>query len=225
MDLRSYLRARREELLLEIAPLRESIAEAQRRLAVLESELVEVEASATAIGMVNGLERGAGPARPSLRQPSVREGTIKDYVIQVLADRPDGMAALDILAAISERFSVSYKRPSLSPQLSRLRQEGVIDRRGLIWFLTPAERREAQKEKGSGGDPPEPLNVGDVAERSIAPDSKSGGADPGKLAPVGSNPTVSAPIHRAREDLLAGTSLLSAPTTPLLPPWEGKKGG
>ena len=37
---------------------------------------------------------------------------------------------------------------------------------------------------------------GDVAERSIAADSKSDGADPTKEAPVGSNPTVSAPVIR-----------------------------
>ena len=38
-------------------------------------------------------------------------------------------------------------------------------------------------------------NAGTVAERSIAPDSKSGGEGPEKFAPVGSNPTGSAPIN------------------------------
>ena len=41
-------------------------------------------------------------------------------------------------------------------------------------------------------------NVGDVAERSIASGSKSDGAAPEKPAPVGSNPTVSAPVTSER---------------------------
>lgn len=65
----------------------------------------------------------------------IRRGSIKDYVVQVLSDSQKGMVALDILAAINERFEKNYDRTSLSPQLSRLRQDGVLGLRGPVWYL------------------------------------------------------------------------------------------
>ncbi|WP_448786376.1 hypothetical protein [Brucella intermedia] len=65
----------------------------------------------------------------------IRRGSIKDYVVQVLSDSQKGMVALDILAAINERFEKKYDRTSLSPQLSRLRQDGVLGLRGPVWYL------------------------------------------------------------------------------------------
>lgn len=65
----------------------------------------------------------------------IRPGTIKDYVVQVLSESKRGMSALDILTAINERFGKDYDRTSLSPQLSRLRQDGVVGLRGPIWYL------------------------------------------------------------------------------------------
>ncbi|GGA50764.1 hypothetical protein GCM10011385_00010 [Nitratireductor aestuarii] len=65
----------------------------------------------------------------------IRRGTIKDFVVQVLSDSPNGMVAMDILAAINEQFQKNYDRPSLSPQLSRLRQDGVLGLRGPVWYL------------------------------------------------------------------------------------------
>ncbi|MGK8640422.1 hypothetical protein ACRS7F_22825 [Brucella anthropi] len=65
----------------------------------------------------------------------IRRGSIKDYVVQVLSDSQKGMVALDILAAINERFEKNYDRTSLSPQLSRLRHDGVLGLRGPVWYL------------------------------------------------------------------------------------------
>lgn len=65
----------------------------------------------------------------------IRHGSIKDYVVQVLSDSQKGMVALDILVAINERFGKNYDRTSLSPQLSRLRQDGVLGLRGPVWYL------------------------------------------------------------------------------------------
>ena len=65
----------------------------------------------------------------------IRRGSIKDYAVQVLSDSPNGMVAMDILAAINERFQKDYDRTSLSPQLSRLRQDGVLGLRGPVWYL------------------------------------------------------------------------------------------
>lgn len=64
--------------------------------------------------------------------------------------------------------------------------------------------------------------VGDVAERSIAPDSKSGGASGSSLSPVGSNPTISA--HTASKLLLTTAPLRVGPATTQTSLFSGKKG-
>lgn len=71
--------------------------------------------------------------RPTRR--SIPEKTIKEAVVEVLTDARDGMTALDILAAINQRFETDYPRTSLSPQLSRLKAEGKLEREGMIWSL------------------------------------------------------------------------------------------
>jgi hypothetical protein len=58
------------------------------------------------------------------------------------------------------------------------------------------------------------LDDGSVAERSIAPDSKSGGAAPEKKAPVGSNPTTSAPNPLRTNDFLGSSSLATQTSNP-----------
>jgi len=46
------------------------------------------------------------------------------------------MTALEILAAINLKFGTDYPRTSLSPQLSRLKADGRIEREGIVWRLT-----------------------------------------------------------------------------------------
>lgn len=208
-NLREFLQTRERELTAQILPIRKEIAQMQETLASLEEELAEIQKSAEAIGMVNGVRTQRAAKAPT------KEGTIKDYAVQVLADAPNGLVALDILARINERFGTDYPRTSLSPQLSRLKNEGRIARRGVVWFLV------GEKEKGPEDSGP---HVGGVAERSIASDSKS--EEPPKLAgdrgSVGSNPTTSAKFHRVKDDLLTGVSFLGANSTPKFQ--IGKKG-
>lgn len=65
----------------------------------------------------------------------IQRGTIKDFIVQVLSDSRRGMTALDILGAVNERFEKNYDRTSLSPQLSRLRTDGLLALRGTVWYL------------------------------------------------------------------------------------------
>ena len=44
-------------------------------------------------------------------------------------------------------------RSSLSPQLSRLKDEGFIDREGYNWFLLEPQKQEAPEPGISGGAP------------------------------------------------------------------------
>src|SRR5438132_7723244 len=129
-DLRAYIGIRRQELLALVQPARAQIADLQAKIAGYERELSELEHAAKAIGMVNGLQK--------TRQSKPRTTpTIKDAVLQVLRDRPEGLVALDILREINDRFELGIKRPSLSPQLTRLKRAGKITNDGMVWQFVP----------------------------------------------------------------------------------------
>jgi hypothetical protein len=120
-------RAREIEELLE--PLRRQAMELEAKIKTHEKELGELRNAAKAIGIVNRLERPLGITRKT-SPPR----TIKEAVLDVLQDYPGGLIALDILAKINERFSMNLVRTSLSPQLSRLKQEGKILNHGSTWL-------------------------------------------------------------------------------------------
>jgi hypothetical protein len=65
----------------------------------------------------------------------IRRGTIKEKVINILKEHKNGLVALEILAKINNEREIPLERTSLSPQLSRLRQEGILDLDGTIWRL------------------------------------------------------------------------------------------
>jgi hypothetical protein len=123
----------------QLSQLRSERVALDRRLTEVNAKIDELERAANAIGMVNGLGESSRPKRGVLR-----EGTIKDFVVKVLADHPEGLVALDILAQINARFGTKYPRTSLSPQLSRLGREGVLGRRGVVWYL------KTQQDGGAG---------------------------------------------------------------------------
>lgn len=79
-------------------------------------------------------------------------------------------------------------------------------------FLVPAQENAPR-----GGREAQRRTVSELSGGSV-------GEVPTKSAPVGSNPTVSAPIHRTKESLLTGVSLFGAHPTNQHLPWE-KKGG
>ncbi|WP_139316332.1 hypothetical protein [Pseudochrobactrum sp. B5] len=123
------------------------ISERYHRLREIEAELKKlrdtiqvniVNQSERDINMVNGVQISPLSTEPIIiNGTKIRRNTIKDYVVQVLSDSKKGMTALDILYEINSRFGKSYDRPSLSPQLSRLKENGVLGLRGSVWYLKP----------------------------------------------------------------------------------------
>lgn len=72
--------------------------------------------------------------------------TLKDMVINVLREFKTGADALKILELIKEKYGIDVKRESLSPQLSRLKNDDkLLELRGSDWFLLP------QKEEAPSG--------------------------------------------------------------------------
>ena len=143
-----------------------------------DAELIELEAKALSDLQAIGFERAEiararlaleGPlpsieAEPgavkSLRKASgIPQATIKGAVLNVmLGDRlladendPPGMTALEILDAVNRSLNTDYPRTSLSPQLSRLKEAGRIDRVGNRWILVDQENDPAHSKSGEAG--------------------------------------------------------------------------
>src|SRR3712207_3956715 len=106
------------ERMMDIARLHADIAMLQTRATGLRSELAALDKAAVAIGMrtAGGMDPVGEPRRPRAM------ATIKEAVLEVLAEAPNGLIAVDILKMISTpRFGLNIERTSLSPQLSRLK--------------------------------------------------------------------------------------------------------
>jgi hypothetical protein len=121
-------RARELEELLE--PLRHQLYELQEKIRSYEKELNDLHNAAKAIGIVNRIEKPLGVTRRTTPKP-----TIKEAILDVLQDYPDGLIALDLLPKLNDRFSWKIVRETLSPQLSRLKQDGKLLYRDGVWKL------------------------------------------------------------------------------------------
>jgi len=64
--------------------------------------------------------------------------TLKDMIVGVLQEHSSGADSYKILELIKEKYGIEVKRESLSPQLSRLKNDdNVLELRGSDWFLIP----------------------------------------------------------------------------------------
>lgn len=65
----------------------------------------------------------------------IKPGSIKAAVVDVLSRHPTGLIALDILRHINAERDVPLERTSLSPQLSRLQRDGLIENDEGVWKI------------------------------------------------------------------------------------------
>lgn len=105
--------------LLEFIEMRE--AEIKERRRILLEELKQLKAARAAIAGVSG-------NRPVTQAPaSTRELTIKEMALDVVSSSSSPLTAEEILAEMNKKFLKDIQRTSLSPQLSRLRQDERLD--------------------------------------------------------------------------------------------------
>ncbi len=110
-SLQEFIRERRPEITAQIHALREEL----KQLDVAEIALSD--------------------KRPQTTHKPTDLPTIKEMVLEVLAGYPQGIRANEILSAIESRHGARIARESLSPQLSRLKDEGKIILKGRKWCL------------------------------------------------------------------------------------------
>jgi hypothetical protein len=128
-ELRDYLQRRRAEAVDELQPLQSAAADLRSKLAakdaricILTEEISDIDKALAAIGK---------------SEKTTASVTIKEAVLQVLSDAPNGMTSSELLEAINDRFfDGKLERTSMSPQLSRLRVwDKKIVHRGDKYFL------------------------------------------------------------------------------------------
>jgi hypothetical protein len=123
MDRRIEIVGKLEPMMVHRNELWKSVMETETAINSLRQELQKIELALKAV------DDSAGNRTP----------TIMQAVLEVLKDKPDGMTAQEILAEIDTRyFDGKIVRPSLSPQLSRLKdRDKKIELRGNRWFRLP----------------------------------------------------------------------------------------
>lgn len=73
--------------------------------------------------------------RPSKGKPLFRRN-IQEMAVCVLGPS-QGLTALEIIEKIYNKYQVLIPRTSLSPQLTRLKNRGLIERDSRVWYVTP----------------------------------------------------------------------------------------
>ena len=127
--LRDFIARRRVEIDEAEASLRKSIE-------ALADERQQLHRAAFAAGIAFDTEARPVPraAEPAPRRPGV---SMKEGVVHVLKENGRAMTALEILPLLNEYLGSAFERTSLSPQLSRLKADGLVRRDGAKWELIP----------------------------------------------------------------------------------------
>lgn len=116
-------------------PLREYLAQRradiQAQIKAFRKELAEIDAAEAALDAVSD-----APKPRRVRGGSDGKPTLKELALEALSANNNGLEASAILAWIAEKHGLEIARESMSPQLSRLAQDGEIVRlEGGIWQL------------------------------------------------------------------------------------------
>lgn len=100
-------------------------AELKEKKSAIVAELAEIKALKSAL---DGVSPAAGRKKSA-------EPTIKDMIVEVLEDSPGGSTSDEIIAMVAEKYGKSVPRSSMSPQLSRLKNDDLVARESDKWLL------------------------------------------------------------------------------------------
>ena len=165
----------------------------RQRRAQLQKELAELDTAERVFRQSQG-EDTLRTIISSPGQSRFEPRTIKQMVVRSLEEASsDGLTSSQILGHIQQSWMPSLQRPSLAPQLTRLRRDGAIYNDKRIWKLVvkepalPAARQhkptaatpelketQIETEAPAVADAPETSGSGGVSERFIEPDLHPG---------------------------------------------------
>lgn len=134
-----YLRERHDWLASERVKLRS-------RLAEVDSELNRLNVAISTLSQrslpITGLASSAASVAYHRRKasPDIQDLTFKQLIVKALSERfQNGATANQLLDYFKSAWGREIMRTSLSPQLSRLKQDGKINQRGKVWYLITTE--------------------------------------------------------------------------------------
>lgn len=122
----------------------ELISALENRITVLEQELNKLKKIKLELEAGRNSYSPERPKKIISKPPPIIEGSIKEQVLKILSDEDRPMKALEILSQL-KNAGFEIVRTSLSPQLSRLKQEGRLLYRDKEWSLTTAGIEEVRK--------------------------------------------------------------------------------
>lgn len=134
-NLRHFIEVRRREILDQISNLKNELHELKLAEAAIQTGVVGVS---------------------SVKREDEGKPTIKAMVLGALEGRPEGADANRIIVLIRHDFGEEVERSSLSPQLSRLKNEGKIVLNSGTWRLSEfvdgsaSSEADPSAEKGGG---------------------------------------------------------------------------
>lgn len=103
-------------------------SEIKAQIKALRAELGDLKVAKSALDP-HGSALGADSA------PSATK-TIKEMIRDVLKSNPQGLTSTEILIKINEFSARKIERTSLSPQLSRMKEDDEVTLQNNFWFLT-----------------------------------------------------------------------------------------
>lgn len=147
------LQKRRVDLTNELTRLRASIAP-------LEEEVAEIDRGLKAMAVGKMPPLGAEASRNAVAHfvrkanPDAQDMTIKQLVVAALGEHlMNGATAIELLDFFSRHWGrQGIMRTSLSPQLSRLKDSGIIELRGKVWHLVRNENEPPEGEPKGGSE-------------------------------------------------------------------------
>lgn len=116
------------------ASLQKARAELYAQLRIIQQEIESIEKASRASGL-RLHETEAKAASTALDVKPARSMTMKEAAVEILRRHPNGLMATEILLEMNKMLNAEYERSSLSPQLSRLKHDGIVfDVKGR-WIL------------------------------------------------------------------------------------------
>jgi predicted Zn-ribbon and HTH transcriptional regulator len=130
--------------------VKRSLADLTVREVSLRTELSKVSAQIEQLKRAASIaDEVVAPTQSSVlplvsRRPRRLKGmTLKEAIVEILNQRGHGLTAAEILMELNSRHKTDFARESLSPQISRLRQEGHLELTDRIWHLKDQPIRTA----------------------------------------------------------------------------------
>lgn len=119
--------------------------EIEAQIKTLKGELAEIRIAEAALA---GGDTSRAPVSSQQGPGAIRKGTIKHWVLLALAESGEPLTTEKVIEAVNIIGGPDVPRNSMTPQLSRLKAEGLIELDGRLWRLAPTRPQNDETPSG-----------------------------------------------------------------------------